>query len=662
MNNPPTTVYIPQTSVVYQPTVPNGNVTSLAKKVLFIQGGSQNSAFCLAVKSALLGAKVYAASRTLYWFDFAVECYNSGLFGQNSYFVDASGTFVQAIVGGSGTIADPRKLTFPGTVGSITWLQTDCRVPYVAYIDPTPTAHAGYVPPYDASGSHPWLSEQLWFTVDTSGGQNFGKAPALSARGALSYVMQHEGYISECMIIGGTANVPPNTGDSVLAIALGAGESINTQSLATLALGTDYCLNANLYNQLVMSPDHTPTGTIKQTLSAGAAFSDQQMASQTGLRSVMTNEVFKAVICNYDTSLNRIPCRIGHFASNSGKSEFDGEGDGIRQSTYNLTHKFTMQLTKQIAVQGAQFGLTSFMGGIGGLYSKSIGFPFFHIRTAWAYSKAIDADVYDASGIVLVIEPPVDHVHKLNSINQAVPYGGSGFNQHYLNLHTAVRFEPISQRWQVRNYVNTTGLSNSAYIDDPSASWLDMINLCKTTRVNLMHSGVFANPDIMNGITVPGIIVNIPGVRNVLPLGFTLNNLKKLWYLNIFQSGGPLAKDGTMSPYDVGSCLFGLLYNNAPVTTGEYIDIDGSQYTGALGVTTHPISRFNNYGSAGSLPGSLPSTATNEGLLTQAEWANTFAKFVGNSGTYTAAQGTAYFQNPSKNLYNKGGLCPPFGL
>ena len=148
-------------------------------------------------------------------------------------------------------------------------------------------------------------------------------------------------------------------------------------------------------------------------------------------------------------------------------------------------------------------------------------------------------------------------------------------------------------------------------------------------------------------------------VIKYITLGYTLPVLDRLWYAGLYQSAGPLSQYGVSSPNDNGAALFNLFYNNTPVSTGEYVDIDASHYAG-LGASVNPMLRFNSNASAGQLPLIGPSTAPNGGLLTKANWSKVYARAFGNAGPSSSDE-KAWFQS-AINVYNKGGLCPRFGL
>jgi len=696
--------YINATAVPSQTIVSvKPSTVALAGKVLVVQGGTQTSGFNLCCQAAAQGAHVYALARTKFWFDQDVEAYNYGMFTNNPELrnLDASAGLIQGVYtnnDASANVLNDRlpTFTFPGG-GFVKFIEMDGRVAYLEKTDPNPTAHAGYT---DPSGK-PWLRELIWFSVDTSGARNFGKAcPCISVRGALTYIMQKELYITEVMVLGGA-------GDNYISSCQGIYNN-HVYSFGTEATvpsdGFSIIRNTvgseNMYNEIVNCPDFDPM-KMKDLLATtygkvGCTPIASMSSNQLYVRSAMASEVYKLQFSNVDASGKIIGIRVGQFGSNSGKGDHDGIGDSIRVFPYNLQWKLCAQLNKQLATQGVQLGMTTFFAGVGGLNSKSIGSFYFQTRVSMHYGWALDLSAYLANGSVVGLSIPTDHFNKLNNLN-----GNPSYDVNYFNLHNPVAYLTDTQgrtRICFKNYTydasNNLGAGGSTltpaqWLADqtvatitpggppvvpggpPSLSvsggtWIDALLLSRFTGFDLAFS--FTTVGLLNPAQepVPGnaatqlsqvnyLLPVLYGAKvKICPLAFAIAlNGNAANYGASVQLKTPIATAGTMQPVDVGARLFQLLYNNVPLSTGQYIDMDGSSYQDCFYFTNNPLLRFNLQSTNGLLPYLVTTLPwSNGGALTKSSW----------KSVYNALQNTPGFDFTSNNPYNPNGRAPVLGL
>ncbi len=683
----------PQVNLIQN--VVSASVGSLSDQVFVCQGGTQFSMFNTCVQAAKLGARVYILSRSKYWLKFCVERYNNGAFviDASSPFVDASenGTFKAATLVNYGTdltgyditndASGIPKVTFADCSGYIKWIKCDARIPNAKYADKDFTTRSGYVPPTDASGTRPWLSELLLFTKLDSNATyyNTTESVALSVRGALGYVKAKEGKITQICVVGGVVPYSRDTVSSFYSVTGAVGTNYTLMGANLSPFSGDYIGMQSCYDQIVGYTDDAPFGrnvnpAVNVAQRYGCRSNDMQTAQQLLSRCTFANEAYKMQLNNTVDASGGVagafyPLRIGFFSSNSGKEDVDGFGDFVRYTPYNMAWKLSNQLNKQLAVEGYQMNISSFSAGVGGLMSKTIGPFYFHCRS-WTFGKALDLPTFTNGSGIAFVDPSSNHVLRLMP---TTPLGGvnASYDPAYLNLHNHIKvdasgnylFKNMGYSTAQASHFNIAGVSDaSGYLADTTVnnvdlssgtalngSWLKLSDIetqLKLSPLFSMSNYGTAAGDTMSGFNrVLASVLNKPWIH-ISPLAQFLNLAANTWYMGIMQTGGLAA--GTMSPRSVGLRMFDCLFNNNPVTTGEYIDIDASSYNASQFLTTNPYARFNTNSTNGMMEKVLPYDP-NKGILTQTAWKEAFQ------------YGSGYAFDSASNLYNVGNTKLPPG-
>ena len=659
-----------QVSVNVAPTV-----TSLANKVLVIQGGSQTTAFMTGVAAAKLGAKVYALARTKYWFDQDVEAYNAGMFynSPTSTLQDASSGLIQATYtnnDASANVINDRlpTVTFPGSSGFIKFLAMDARIPYVEKLDLNPTTHAGYIANASKYAAQPYLKELAWFTVDTSGGSNFGKdCPGLSARGAFQYVMNKHLYITEVMALGGCGSQWALDFQSFVNVQVRNTGTDSTNTQWTCSLMDQFVGSENMVNEIVQFADDDPTKNVDRVslwkkLGCGEAASVSN--GQLYTRTAVASELYKLQFSNVDASGKIIGIRYGGLASTSGLPDVDGAGNGFRFTPYNLTWKLARQLNLQMSTQGVQLGMTSFMIGLGGVVSKSLGFLSYPFLSHSALGWALDPSGWAASGTTIGVSPPPDHLAKLNNLP-----GNASFDQAYLNLHRSLAILPVNGQPRIclKNYfydssavINGSTLTTAQWLADQTVAtsplvlngtWIDVIALSLQVKKDLLYSffwSAAASVPVPGNPATQSTFINLslaPLKIKIHPIGFALANGTAWGYGAGQQLVRPNSTFATMRPIDGAAGIVKLFYDNVPFSSAGYFQLDASPYSQGTQFTNSPITRFNTKSTNGLLPYLFPTNLyENGGQMSTTNWSN----------AYKAAAGFDFATSP----YNIGGLAP----
>jgi len=696
--NPVQYINAPSTSVTTVAVKPT--TSALTGKVFVMQGGTSPSTFQLAVNAAKLGCTVYCMSRAKYWLDWVIEVYEAGMIGPSPLYalLDASAGLVKGTYtnnDSSANVLNDRLPTYTVGSGKIVWLQTDAKAANVAFADPTPTTRAGYIANAALYAAQPWLKELLWFTVEDSRGPTYGDAcPSISLSGALGYIKKKEGKVNTIFTSGGSHPYSKSLAGAVNNAVNGNSGFDASTAVLSCPLVNDYVGSANVTELMIMVPNDNPFGPPVDPATNifpnyGTGEDQLSSAQQLLIPSVIACEINKFMYSNVDLSSNTmIPMRVGNWNSNSGKPEQDAGGDLIRRMPYNLAWKLGRQICKQLSTQGVQSGITTFHAGAGGLWHKTLGFAYYAIISSYACGYSLDLDSYLADGSIVSTVPPVNHMHYLYQGNPAKGFApDASYNVDYFNLHDGFRYAPDPSkgnqvRAQFKNYKynpsNTLGAGGSALTPQQwlanatvgtgptgvGGTWIDAITLSKTMGVNLLIGAVWAgkrdsfvpptvasplaNADTATKINLGLSAGGLSSVR-ILPNGFSLPNANVSAYISAAQTSSPISSEGTMKPFDVASRLFDLLFNNSPVSTGEYIDMDGSAFCDALRVTSNPLTRWTMNSSARCLPTILPTLpyqAAGNSAYTEETWASQYKQITGKDFA-------------TENLYNPGGLFAP---
>ncbi len=671
------------------------SVGSLSDRVFVCQGGSQTSMFMACVKAAQLGAHVYVLSRTKFWFRYAVERYNNGAFPNNasSPFVDASenGLFKPATMVNYGTdttgydivndTSGVPTVTFADCSGFIKWIRSDARIPNIAYADKDYKTRAGYV---DPSGSAtPWLSELMLFTkIDTNSAiYNTTESVPLTIRGALGYIKAKEGKITDISVMGGVTPYSRDMAGALFQATIAVGTNYTLMASNFAPFTGDYIGMQSCYDQIVQYTDDNPMGRSRNPVFTyagkyGARSNDIQTAQQLLSRCAFANEAYKMQLNNTMDPSGGLsgafyPLRFGFLSSNSGKEDVDGFGDFVRYTPYNMAWKLSNQLNKQMAVEGYQMNISSFSAGVGGLMSKTIG-PFYFMARSWSFGKALDLTAFTNGSGVVIVDPSSNHVKRLLPLT-LTGVSNPDYDAAYNNLHNHIKFDNSGNALLKNMGYNNNTLGNfnipgvsdaSGYLADTTintnaltdasgilnGSWIYVKDLESQLKLNaiytMSHYGLLTSTDTMSVFNrVLASSLSKPWLHFV-PLARFLEQGSNTWYMGIMQKGG--LASGTMSPKSVGLRMFDCFFNNNPVTTGEYIDIDASAYNASQFVTSNPYARFDSNSTNGLMDKVLPYDP-NKGILTQSEWKE----------LYQFGSGYA-FDSPS-NIYNVGNTRLPPG-
>ena len=549
------------------------NETQLNDRVLVIQGGSQTTCFSgLAVPAAQKGAHVYALSRTRYWFEFACELHNRKMFSKGL-------PVTEGVLSGDGTIDNPLVFSFPNA-GSITWLRTDCRTPNVEWIDEDYETQSGYTNAKLRADTEnkPYLTEQLFFQVS-----NEHPIPSLSTRGALSYVMQKHGYISEIMINGGADNVPKLLENQVQEWIKGAGSNIKVASspFAT-TLKSDFIgiKGGSVKQAMIDLPNDDPTYESLYFSRKTYNYSTGTVLSQIFTRSNMVIEGFQAVLQN-DNS--HAAARFGILSSASGNNEAK-EATRFSSASYNVgSWNLSDYYAHQIHHCGQHRMISSFHVSVGGLFSKSLGFPTTFNYGAWKGKHALDMDAYTRGEGVKIIPKPLNHLERITS------------DTDYAELHRALKFK--DGRWMMKNY------AKNALSDD---SYEDMLSTIDTYGMNSLFTNFLILYGAGNDVIDPTTgVVNPNPTRYYFPLGLEIIP----WVDNMtigMQNNGITNAYGSQDPFELGKRIFDFFYNNVPFLSGHTFDID--QFWSNNGLSNAIVARNSNDASAGLLENVMPTT------------------------------------------------------
>jgi hypothetical protein len=317
-----------------------------------------------------------------------------------------------------------------------------------------------------------------------------------------------------------------------------------------------------------------------------------------------------------------------------------------------------------MSTQGVQLGMSTFMAGLGGVISKSLGFMSYPFLSHSAFGWALDPVAWAATGTTVGVSPPPDHFDKLNNLP-----GNALFDQAYLNLHRSIAVLLVNGQPRIclKNYfydatavINGRTRTTAEWLADHTVAtsplvlngtWIDVIALSLQSKKDLLYSFFWS---AAAGTPAPGnaasqtTFINLtlaPLKVKIHPLGFALGNGTTWGYGAAEQLRHPFSSFGTMRPIDGAAGFVKLFYDNVPFTTAGYFQLDASQYSQGLQFTNSPITRFNTRSTNGLLPYLFPTNVyQNGGQMSTTNWAK----------TYKASAGFDFATSP----YNIGGLAP----
>jgi len=263
--------------------------------------------------------------------------------------------------------------------------------------------------------------------------------------------------------------------------------------------------------------------------------------------------------------------------------------------------------THQIHTVGQHKMISTFHVSVGGLWSKTLGFPVTNSLGAWKGGEAFDFAAFELDGTIAKIPVPARITDENGVVTQQSHLYQLNNDADYCELHRPLKF--INGRYMVKDYAHPSGpLSADSYED-----FLDAV-VANNLQPYTTNGGILFGMGLQIDHTYAPLAN--PSAKVFFPLGAGLLPWNETFTLQ-YQKNGITNGYGSQDPFELGQRIFAFFFNNVPFLSGATYDID--VFFTNTGLSNAPISRSSDDASRGLLAALMPQSVDTD-ILTSAEF------------------------------------------